>query len=710
MHRFRDDQRHLDADFDRYTNSGFAVIDQALNLKNTFQPISENNNKPHECNIEEAETSLQGSDSLNCEEARAVLGRYEYQAGNIEAALRVFDGIDISAVTPKIKISLNGLGKPSNSSNNYAAPPFSINTVGLLLEAAYLKSKSLQNIGRYKEAAESCKVILDIIESSLPDGLPEDLDTDHKLQETVSNAVELLPYLWQLANLHHEAILSYRKAILHHWKYLNNQTIAKIQKEFAIFLLYCGGEEAYPPNLVFQIDSLFIPKNNIEEAILLLMILLTKVSLKEIKFDSSVLDHLSYALSISGGLAFLGQQLEALLPGIIDDSEKYLLLALCYYGQGEIFSALNLLKNLYENENPNCGLALLMASKIHGENSNSTEAVITAKKAIQVLKHKCNEIIGVGHYFLGVSLSAYSRLAVTDFERVNRQHEALECLETAGRLTRTVDSRILYDLSLENAEERKLDAAFVYVNRLLNLEGGSNLKGWMLLARILSAQKRFRDGESIINAALDQTEKWDQGELLRTKAKLQLAQGEVKHAIQTYTHILAVLQVKYTRFGITNKYLEEVGDRRLELDIWNDLATVYISLSQWHDAEACLVKSKAIRNYSASTRHTIGLLYEAKGLYKEALKAYKHALDVDPIHVQSLVSMAVVFRKLGGQSGPTARSFLNEALRVDMMHSSAWYNLGLLLKDEGPMCLREAADCFEAAGVLKETEPIEPFR
>ncbi|KAK9076011.1 hypothetical protein SSX86_004341 [Deinandra increscens subsp. villosa] len=678
---------------------------------NSSKAISENHNMPDECNIEEAESSLQGSESLNCEETRAVLGRYEYQTGNVEAALHLFDGIDIAAVTPKIKVSLSDIGKPHTSSNLYATPPFSINTVALLLESAFLKSKSLQNIGRYKEAAESCKVILHIISSSLPDGFPETIPSDHKLQETLRNAVELLPYLWQLANLHHEAILSYRQTLFHHSKYLDNQKIAKVQKEFAIFLLYSGGEEAYPPNLVFQTDdSTFAPKNNTEEAILLLMILLRKVHLKQIERDSSILHHLAFALSISGGLEFLGQKLEELIPGIIDDNEKYLLQSLCYYAQGEAFSALNLLKIIYQNENPNCGFALLLAAKIYEESFSSAEGVNTAKRAIQVLKQKQDcKLVGVGYHILGVSLSAYSKLAVTDFTRVNRQHEALECLETAGRLTRMVDSRIVYDLSLENAEQRKLDAAFGYATRLLKLESGSRVEGWMLLARILSAQKRFADGESVINAALDQTESWDQGELLRTKAKLQLAQGEVKRAIQTYIRVLAGFRVLYKRFGSTKKD-HEVGDKILELEIWNDLARVYISSSQWDEAEACLVKSKAISNYSASTRHTIGLLYEAKGLHKQALKAYKHALDVDPIHVQSLVSIAVLFRKLGGQSGPVARSFLNEALRVDRMHSSAWYNLGLLLRDEGPMWLKEAADCFEAAGVLKETEPIEPFR
>ncbi|XP_024968743.1 protein NPGR2-like [Cynara cardunculus var. scolymus] len=676
------------------------------------QVSGEDDTKPDASTIEEAESSLRDSDSLNNEEARVLLGRYEYQKGNIEAALRVFEGIDIAAATPKMKISLSEIGKPHiRRSYNYAAPPFSINTVSLLLEAAYLKAKSLQNFGRYKEAADSCKVILDIIESSFPVGFPEHLGADHKLHETLSNTIKLLPELWQLADLHQEAILAFRRILLHRWN-MDKETMADIQKEFAIFLLYSGGEEGNPPNLRMQMEGSFIPRNNIEEAILLLMILLRKVSLKKIKWDPSILDHLSFALSISGGLRSLGKQLEELLPGIIDNNERCLLLALCYYGEGDNLSALNLLRNIYENNNPNIGFALLLASKIYEENSNSKEGISTAKRAIHAFKDRCDEMVGVAYSSLGVSLSANSRSAVTDSERVTQQSEALESLETAGRLTRMNDSRILYHLSLENAEQRKLDVALGYAKRLLVLEGGSHLNGWMLLARILSAQKQFRDGEIIINAALDQSGKWDQGELLRTKAKLQLAQKQVKHAIQTYTQLLAVLHVQHKSFGFQKKNLEvgEIHHRSLEIETWNDLATIYISLSQWHDAEACLLKSKAISNYSASTRHTNGLLCEAKGLHKQALKANKHALDVDPGHVQSLVSIAVVFRKLGGQSGAVARSFLNEALRVNRMSSSAWYNLGLILKDEGPMFLREAADCFEAATVLKETEPIEPFR
>lgn len=214
----------------------------------------------------------------------------------------------------------------------------------------------------FAEAAQSCKVILDIVESSLPEGLPENFGADCKLQETLNKAVELLPDLWKCADSPHEAIFSYRQALLYHWN-LDAETTAKIQREFAIFLLY-SGSEASPPNLRSQMDSSFVPRNNIEEAIILLMILLRKMSLKIIDWDPSVLDHLSYALSVSGELRALANQVEELLPGLMDRKEIYLTLAYCYYGENEDLTALNLLRKLLHNkEHPHCVPGLLMASK-----------------------------------------------------------------------------------------------------------------------------------------------------------------------------------------------------------------------------------------------------------------------------------------------------------------------------------------------------------
>ncbi|CAJ2651801.1 unnamed protein product [Trifolium pratense] len=545
--------------------------------------------KPDTGNIEEAELSLRESGGvLNYEEARALLGRYEYQKGNLVSALHVFEGIDIGVVTPKIKIALSrNKERRKKHSHNHGEPEMSIHSVGLLLESLFLKAKSLQALERFKEAAQSCKVIMDIVESSLPEGLPDNFGAECKLQETVSKAVELLPELWKLADCPREATLSYRRALLHQWN-LDARTTSKIQKEFVVFLLYSGGE-VMPPNLRSQMDGSFVPGNNIEEAILLLMILLRKVSLKRIEWDPSILDHLSFALSVSGDLSSLANNLEELLPGIIHRSERFHTLALCYYGAGKDLVALDLLKKLLNgSEMPKHVHGLLMASKICCEIPTlAEEGVSFSKRAVESLDGRCKQLEHVAKFYHGVSLSAHSKLAVSDFEKFKRQSEALQALETAGRMTGMKDPLVLYHLSLEYAEQRKLDEALYYAKCVIKLEGGSNVKGWLLLARILSARKQFLEAESIINAALDQTGKWDQGDLLRTKAKIQIARGQLKNAIETYSQLLAVLQIQRKSFGSWKKLYKDNRDlaRNLEVEIWHDLAHVYISLSQWHDAE-----------------------------------------------------------------------------------------------------------------------------
>ncbi|KAM3375822.1 hypothetical protein BC332_15548 [Capsicum chinense] len=664
-------------------------------------------------NIEEAESSLRESGILNYEEARALLGRLEYQKGNIEAALHVFEGIDIAAVVPKIKLSIARRGElPRRNSLSDAIPPMSMHAVSLLFEAILLKATSLQALGRFTEAAQSCAVILDTVESALPDGLPENFSTDCKLLETLNKAVELLPELWKLACAPQETILSYRRALLYRWN-LDVETRSKIEKEYAVFLLY-SGTDAAPPNLRAQAEGSFIPRNNIEEAILLLLVLLRRYILKKIVWDPSILDHLCFALSIAGEFRALAHQVEELLPGIVVRRQKYTVLALCYYAEGDDMVALNLLRNLMNyRDNDNGIFECVLAAKICVEYPNLLEEGIGyARKVLPKIEGKCNEMASVTKCLLGLLLSGRSRAIMSDSERTLRLCEALESLDTAQKMTGGRNPNVLFYLSLENAEQRKLDVALYYAKQLLKLEGGSTVEGWLLVARILSAQKRYVDGENIINAALEETGKWNQGELLRTKAKLQIAQGHLRDAVETYTHLLAVLQVQRKSFGVQKKLVKNMrnNSRSLEMETWHDLANVYTNLSQWRDAEVCLIKSEAINPYSASRCHSAGLFYQARGLYKEALQSFQKSLDIDPGHVPSLVSTAIVLRHLDGQSLPVMKSFLTDALRLDRTNPSAWYNLGLVYKSENGASAIEAVECFEAAELLQESAPVEPFR
>ncbi|KAI3798082.1 hypothetical protein L1987_33351 [Smallanthus sonchifolius] len=668
-------------------------------------------------NIEEAESSLRESGFLNYEEARALLGRLEYQKGNIEAALHVFEGIDIPAIIPKIKNSLSRRSEPPRRhSQSDSTPQMSVHAVSLLFEAIFLKSKSLQALGRFKEAAESCRTILETIESALPDGFL-DFSSYFKLQEIVNKSVELLPELWKLANDPQSTILSYRRALLYYWN-LDNKTRMNIEKEFAIFLLYSGCD-ANPPNLKSQMESSYAPKNNLEEAILLLLILLRKIVIGMIEWDPSIFYHLSFALSFSCDLASLAHQIEEFPPGILERKEKHNTLALCYYGEGEEIVSLNLLRSLFNNNKEkekdnhhSYVFEMLLASRICGVQSDSVEEGIAyLQKLITKFKGNCEEMISVANFLLGISLSAKSRNANLDSERVSTQMEALNAFESAHRMMKHEDASILFNLSLEYAENRKLDIALYYAKQLVKVEAGANVKGWILLARILSAQKQYSDAENVIDAALDETGKWDHGELLRTKAKLQIAQGDLKNGIETYTRLLAVLQVQNKSFGL-HKKLSKKGEkeRGLEMETWHDLANVYTSLSQWRDAEVCLLKSKAIDPHSASRWHATGLLHQAKGQREEALTLFEKALDVDPHHVPSLISTAIVLRELNDRSLPIAKRFITDALRLDRTNPRAWFNLGLIHKAEHGSSALEAAECFEAAVMLEESEPVEPFR
>lgn len=665
-------------------------------------------------NIEEAESSLRESGFLNYEEARALLGRLEYQKGNVEAALHVFEGIDIAAVIPKMKNTLARRSEPPRRhSQSDAAPPMSIHAVSLLFEAVFLKSKSLQALGRFTEAAESCKIILDTVESALPDGFLN-FSSDSKLQEILNKAVELLPELWKLALDPQSTILSYRRALLYHWN-LDHKTRMYIEKEFAIFLLYSGCD-ANPPNLRSQMESSYVPKNNLEEAILLLLILLRKIVIGIIEWDPSIFYHLSFALSVAYDLRSLAHQIEEFPPGIIERKERYSTLALCYYGEGEEIVSLNLLRSLFnvKENHHNCVFEMFLASKICGGQSDTLEEGIAyLRKLLQKFEGNCEQMISVANFFLGISLSAQSRNANLDSQRISMQSEAVESLETANKMMKQEDPNVLFHLSLEHAEQRKLDIALYYAKQLVKVEVGASVKGWILLARILSAQKQYVDAENIVDAAIDETGKWDQGELLRTKAKLQIAQGHLKNGIETYTRLLAVLQVRSKSFGLhkkLSKMKRSNKERGLEMEIWHDLANVYTSLSQWPDAEVCLSKSKAIDPHSASRWHSTGLLHQAKGQREEALTSFEKALDVDPNHVPSLISTAIVLRELSDQSLPVAKSFITDALRLDRTNPCAWYNLGLVYKAEHGSSALEAAECFEAAIMLQESEPVEPFR
>ncbi|KAK9139452.1 hypothetical protein Scep_009133 [Stephania cephalantha] len=529
--------------------------------------------KLDEGNIQEAESSLREGLSLNFEEARALLGRLEYQRGNLDSAVRVFDGIDLHAAIQRLQPSIAEKRSSRRSRSNESVTTVSQHATGLLLEAIYLKVKSLQKLGMIAEAAQECKSILDAVETIFQSGIP-DVQVENKLQETVSKAVELLPELWR-------------------------------QKAFALFLLY-SGVEANPPSLASQVDDSYVPKNNIEEAILLLMILFKKFHLGKMKWDPSVMEHLIYAFSICGQASALASQIEEILPGVVNRCDRWNTLALSYSAAGRNKVALDLLrKSLHKHERPDDLLGLLLAARICSEDSLlAFEGVGYARRAVANAIGQDEHLKGVGLRMLGHCLRKQAKVASSDTERSHLQSEALKSFNEAIAFERD-NPDILIELGVQYAEQRNSNAALGCAKQFIDVTGGSLLKGWRLLALVLSAQQRYSEAEVVTDAALDETAKWEQGPLLKMKAKLKIAQLMPMDAIETYRFLLALLQAQRKSFGSPGSHMVQVEDDN-EFEVWLDLAKLYSRLSQWKDAEICLEKAEAFKPYSAAIMHTEG--------------------------------------------------------------------------------------------------------
>lgn len=385
-------------------------------------------------------------------------------------------------------------------------------------------------------------MILDIVESALPDGIPDSMFEDCKLQEMFHKALELLPNLWIEAGILSEAIVAYRRALVKPWN-LHPQRLSTLQKDLAAILLYGGVETTLPEAKPWDPNY---PKTNTEEALLLLFILMKKLSCGEIKWDPEIISHLAFALSTCDQFECLAVHVEQLLPSAYKRIERWFFLALCYSAAGQAESALNILKKMAgssESEHEPHIPSLLLGAKLCSQDPNHAhEGINFAQKVIELSNLKNEHFKSIAHKFLGVNYGNAARVSLSDSSRVLYREESLNALNKAASVGVNDDPEVIFNLGLENAVQRNLDVAFSKMMLYSDMIAGSSSKGFTLLALIVSAEQRFKDAETIVDIALDETGGIDQLKLLRLKAVLQIAREQPKQAIETYKILLALIQ------------------------------------------------------------------------------------------------------------------------------------------------------------------------
>lgn len=348
--------------------------------------------------------------------------------------------------------------------------------------------------------------------------------------------------LWMQAGYLDEAVNAYRRALVKPWN-LEPQRLARVQKELAVMLLYGGVEASLPPSTTVR--GMMVPNDNVEEATLLLFALIRKVLLGKMDWDPEVMDHLTFALTITGQFVSLANHVEQVIPGTYDRAERWYFLALCYGAAGQNHTAINLLKKASggseTRHKPHFPSFLLGAKLCSQDRKNANDGINFARRAVDLAVSQNEHLLGQAHKFLGVCYGNAARASFSDHERISWQEKSLKSLNHSVQITKE-DPEIMFYLGLENAIQRNLASAFENAMLYLGMVGGTSAKGWKLLALVASAQQRFKDAEAIVDLALDEISMIDQLELLRMKALLQIAQEQPKQAIETYRILLALVQ------------------------------------------------------------------------------------------------------------------------------------------------------------------------
>ncbi|KAG0625016.1 hypothetical protein M758_2G021300 [Ceratodon purpureus] len=662
--------------------------------------------------IQEAEISLREALSINNEEARALLGRLEYDRGNYEGALQVLEGIQGHTFGASLRFFIadskirQKKGRQVKNGTDGALGTF-LHGASLLLEALYLKAKCYQELGRLSDAIRECKLVLDAMETATPAGLPDEWGRT-RIADMLSNSVKLLPEILLEMGETSDAMVAYRRSLLRFSWCLSSSDLVLIMKSFATLLLY-GGVEAPRASLGAHVEGAFTPKNNYEEGILLLMILLRIMNKEQGYFDSSVFEHLSFALSVGGQLDTLAHQYEALLPGTLSRPDRWYSLALCYAGSGEDLRALELLrKSLAATERPKDVPALLLAAKLCvGKPDFCSEGVEYSKRALLNMGKDTSAYRARALHVQGLALRSQVQVTPSSALKIKLHGEAREALQEAATLD-GVDSSIIFDLGLELAEQRETGSAVNCAKYCLDRGGGARVHGWRFLALVLTSQERHAEADVVLESALEETAPWEQGPLLRTRAKVQMALGQPLLAVKSYQVLLALLQAEQKNLEFGTAVRGKEGETVEEVVVWHDLAQVYTELKQWHDAETCLEKALLIDSCSAATWHNTGLVREEQGQLDEAILCYKNALALDNSYMDSKVKLGALLWQVHGTSSlPVSKSYLAEALEAEPAHMEAWYHMGLLHKAESRK--HEAAKCFQAAIVLEQSSPVEKF-
>lgn len=511
--------------------------------------------------------------------------------------------------------------------------------------------------------------------------------------------------------------------------------------------------------------NLFIPKNEYEEIILLLLIS-EAMAVREAVLSQSpefkdarkkalsnatlIYDLLAVTLVKWGQTPLLQESLERAMKFSYEEAHVWFQFGLSLDANGNYIHAYSVLKQVARML-PNKVLPCLLLARICYQHLNrisdgiewSNEALSRETAEPQSLLSRCHLFIGIGAYCFAQS----SHLKI---DKETHNLKASEAFLKAFQLDPS-DHLAAYYMGLFAANQAQISEAITRVKVALKLHS-EHAPSLHLMILLLTAQKQLHEAYVLLECALQDFP--DCLNLLFVKAHLELYTVGSEAALLTAKHMLSLWKVLYEEQttqestqenrSVLQLYTSEMSDKdsnsmhthsvaaskveqalsevastissavpkpglqkawMLQLHIWVLLSEIYLSQNQPDSANLCLQEATTIFPLSHHLVFARGRVHEYKSEFHEAKQYYQNAVAINPAHIKSLQHLGLMYHYLGQQR--LAEKTLRDAAKLDPHAPQTWYNLGKVLEVLGEV--ESATDCMVTALQVEKHCPLLPY-
>lgn len=302
--------------------------------------------------------------------------------------------------------------------------------------------------------------------------------------------------------------------------------------------------------------NMFVPRNEYEETILLLLIseamavrdavLSQSPEFKDARIHAfenatAVYDLLTVVVVRWSQVDLLYESFERAMKFSHEEAHVWTQCALCLISMGRYMHAYRALK-VVARLSPQKVMPCLLAARLCYEQLNMVkEGIEWSQKALQRetansqgLQSRCHLYIGIGHSILAVN-------TIVKMDKTYHTKTALECFQKAQQCDPN-DHLAEYYLAHEYAINRQINEAMVHVKIALNLRA-EHIPSLHLLVLLLSAHKQYSEALHLINSVLEEYP--DNLNFLYVKAHLELRSVGGEQALFTIRHMLMLWKNLY---------------------------------------------------------------------------------------------------------------------------------------------------------------------